>query len=136
MATGGDMVEVTFNHPTKGTGVFFVKSAEDHESDLGGYRSEDDDNLVDGGGEMIDIMKRVRWKQSFVASWDANSREDLELAVSLAGDAALSDWTFSFINGTVYKGKGKPVGDLKGAGSSATFPLMIAGGGELKKISG
>lgn len=136
MATGGDAVEVTVNHSALGTKTFFAKSGEDHESDFGGYRSEDDDNMVDGGGEMIDIMKQVRWSQSIVISWDLNNREDLKFLVSLAASSAQGDWTFSFINGVTLKGKGKPVGDLKGAGSAATIALKVAGGGELKKIVG
>lgn len=136
MATGGDAVEVTVNHATLGTRTFFAKSGEDHESDNGGYRSEDDDNMVDGGGNMIDIMKQVRWSQSIVISWDQNNRKDLDFLVELAGDAAQGDWTFSFINGITKKGKGKPVGDLKGAGSAATIALKVAGGGKLKDIVG
>ena len=32
---GGDIVELTFNHPTLGSGIIFPKSAEDSTFDLG-----------------------------------------------------------------------------------------------------
>lgn len=136
MAVGGSMIEITFNHPTLGTGVFFAKSNEDNSFDLGGYRSNDDANMVDGGGNMIDQMNQVRWKVGATISWDMNNRNDLQKVVDLASSPLQSDWTFTHINGTVWGGKGKPVGDYEGAGNGATFTLTVAGGGKLKKIIG
>ena len=95
MATGGDLIEATCNHPTLGNSTFFFKAAEDGAFDLGGYFSADDANMVDGGGNMIDQ-----------------------------------------INGTVWGGKGKPVGDYETNTNKATLAITIAGGGKLKKISG
>jgi hypothetical protein len=136
MAVGGDIIEITFNHPTLGNGTIFPKSNEDGTFDLGGFRSNDDDNMIDGGGNMIDQINRSRWSLETVVSWDMNLRTDLEKVVAIAGSPVQADWTFSHINGTVYGGKGKPVGDLKGNSNSATFSLKIAGGGILKKIVG
>lgn len=136
MAVGGDLIEFTYNHPSAGSGTLFAKAGEDSEFDLGGYESEDDDNGIDGGGNMIDIMKQTRWKISGTVSWDMNSKTELEKLVAMESSPVLGDWTVRHINGTVYAGKGKPVGDLKGKASSATIELMISGGGRLKKIVG
>lgn len=135
MAVGGDIVEVTFNHPSLGSGTIFPKSAEDSTFDLGGFRSNDDGNMIDGGGNMIDQMNRVRWSFETTVAWDANVDETLEKLVGLASSPDQADWTFTSINGTIYGGKGKPVGDLQGNGNSATFALKISGGGTLKKIA-
>jgi hypothetical protein len=136
MAVGGDILEITFNHPSLGSGVIFPKSNEDSTLDPGGFRSNDDANMIDGGGNMIDQINRVRWSAETTVSWDMNSREDLEKAIALAASPVLADWTISHINGCVYSGKGKPVGDLQGNGNQATFNLKIAGSGVLKKIIG
>lgn len=135
MAVGGDITEITFNHPTVGSGTIFPKSAEDSTFDLGGFRSNDDGNMVDGGGNMIDQMNRVRWSFESTVAWDMNVDETLEKLVSLASSPDQADWTFTSINGTIYGGKGKPVGDLQGNGNSATFALKLSGGGTLKKIA-
>jgi hypothetical protein len=133
---GGDLSEITFNHPTLGSGTIFVKVNEDSTFDLGGFRSEDDEKGLDSGGNMIDVMTRSRWSVESVAAWDMNVREDLEKVTQMAESPEVAQWTISHINGAVYQASGKPVGDLKGAGKSATFPLKLSGGGKLKKISG
>ena len=56
MAVGGDITEITYNHPTIGSGVFYPKAAEDNTFDTGGLRSDDDANMIDGAGNMIDKM--------------------------------------------------------------------------------
>lgn len=133
-AVGGDIIEVTFNHPTLGSGTLFPKAAEDSTYDLGGIRSSDDANMVDGGGNMIDQMNRSRWSFEVPIAWDMNTNGELEKCVAMAADPVPAEWTFTHINGTVYAGTGKPVGDLQGNGNAATFPLKVSGGGKLKKI--
>lgn len=136
MAVGGDIIEITFNHPTLGSGIIFPKSAEDSTFDPGGFTSNDDDNMIDGSGEMIDQLNRKRWSFEDTIAWDMNTREDLDKMQDLQSDPVLADWTITHINGTVWGGTGKPVGDLKGNGNAATFPLKLAGGGKMKKIIG
>lgn len=134
MATGGDILEITFNHPTIGSGTIYAKSAEDSSFDPGGFRSSDDANSIDGGGNMIDSINRTRWSLETVVAWDMNIAGELDKLIELAGSPVLADFTISHINGTTWGGTGKPVGDLKGNGNKATFPLKLAGGGRLKKI--
>lgn len=133
MATGGDLIEVTFNHPTIGSGVLYPKAAEDNTLDLGGVRSADDANMVDGGGNMIDQMNRVRPSVEVLIVNDMNSQNELEKCVAMAESPVLADWTFTHINGTVYVGKGKPVGDLAANLNQTTFPLKVAGGSKFRK---
>jgi hypothetical protein len=133
-AIGGDIIEAAFNHPTLGSGVLFPKANEDSTLDLGGFRSDDGEDGIDGSGEMIDKMTRKRWGAEMVVAWDNNSRQELEKAVAMANSPVQATWTISHVSGAVYKGKGKPVGDLKGSALNATFPLKLAGGSILKKI--
>jgi hypothetical protein len=135
MPVGGDIIEVTCNHPTLGAFVYFPKSAEDSTYDLGGYRATDDSNMIDGGGNMIDQLNRARWSFEVPLSMDMITEETMESLVSMAGSTELGEWTFTNINGTVYQGTGKPVGDLQGNGNASTIPLKVSGGGRLRKIA-
>lgn len=135
MPTGGDIIEITYNHPTVGAGVLYPKAGEDSTWDLGGIRSADEANGIDGGGRNIDQMTRVRWFVESTVSWDMNDTKELEKLNAMAGDPTPADWTLSHINGTIYKGKGKPVGDIQGNGNAATIPLKVSGGGKLQTIS-
>lgn len=136
MAVGGDILEVICDHPTLGSATFFAKSNEDSQFDPGGFRSSDDANMIDGGGNMIDQMNRVRWSFECTLSHDMNTKEELQKLADYASSPTQGNWTISHVNGTVWAGTGKPVGDIRGNGNQATIPLKISGGGVLKKISG
>lgn len=133
-AVGGDILEITYNHPTLGSGIWFPKSGEDSTFDPGGVRGTDDANMVDGSGKNIRQLNRVRWSFQGTVSWDGNVANELDQAKSLAGDPVEADWTITHINGTIWKGKGAPVGDIQGNGNAATMAVKIAGGADLKKI--
>ena len=136
MPVGGDILEITFNHPTIGSGTIYPKSTEDSTFNLGGFRSEDDMAKIAGDGSMIDTINRVRWSFEIPATWDQNSANELDKLIELAESTVETDWTISSINGTVWGGKGKPVGELPGNGNAATITLKLSGGGRLKKIVG
>lgn len=133
MPTGGDITEITFNNPLVGSGTIFPKAGEDSSYDLGGFRATDDANMIDGGGNMILQLNRVRWSFKVVVAWDMNDQETLEKIVQLISSTAPTEWTFANANGTVYGGTGVPVGDYEGNGNQSTFPLKVAGGKVLKK---
>ncbi len=135
-AIGGDVSEITYNHPTIGSGTWYPKSAEDFTIDPGGIRGADDENNVDGGGNNIKILNRKRWFAEGPISWDANVANELEQAERLAADPVDADWTVTLINGTVWGGKGSIVGDVQGGTNAATMSIKIAGGGKLSKIVG
>lgn len=136
MATAGDITEITWNHPTLGSGSIFPKSNEESTFDEGGFRSAEEANMVAGNGEMIDQINRVRWSFDGKIAWDMNNREDVLKMRNLSASPVLASWTISHINGTVWGGLGKPVGDIQGNGNDATFALKLQGSGVLKKIVG
>lgn len=127
-AIGGDILEITYNHPTLGQGVLLPKSNESFTLDLGGFRSNDDANMIDGGGQMIDQINRVRWSGEGTIAVD-ELQETQEKMTALAGSPQLADWTFTHVNGSVYGGKGKPVGDIQVDKNVNTMTLKISGGG-------
>ena len=131
MATGGDIIEVTYNHPTLGTNIFSPKAAEDSTYDLGGFKGNDDANMISGSGKNIRQLNHNRWFFEVVYTWEDG---DLERMSDLAGDTVEAEWTFTHKNGTVYRGLGSPVGDIQGNGNAATFTAKISGGGILEQI--
>jgi len=134
MPVSGDITTLNYSHPTLGSGVLYAKAGEESTYSLGGIRTEDDVNSIDGGGQSIDVMKRERWFFEVPISWDMNDKEELEKLSQMAASPVPGDWTVSHINGIIYGGKGKPVGDVNGNGGAGTIAVKISGGGILKKI--
>ena len=134
--TGGDVFEVTYNHPTLGDGTFFVKSGEDTTFDPGGFRTEDDMAAVAGNGQMIKKLNRIRWSFEGPVAWNMVTTNEIAQLSALSGDPEDAQWTISHINGTVWSGLGTVVGDIPGSGQDATIPVKLSGGGIMEKISG
>lgn len=133
MAVGGDIVEINFNHPTLGSGVLLPKANEASTYDLGGFRSDDDDNGVDGGGNTIRKMNQNRWSFEVPVSNDMRVKMELEKINAMAGNPDEATWTITHINGAIYVGVGAPVGPVKFNGNDTVFTLKVAGGGKLEK---
>ena len=135
MAQGGDVLEVSVNHPTLGSRVFFPKAGEDNTYDLGGFRNEDDESAVTASGELINKKNRVRGSFEVVLANDQGVRLDADFCVELTQSIEEADWTFSSVNGSVYGGKGVIVGDIKPNLNAATFSLKVAFGGIMNKLA-
>lgn len=132
MPSGGDITEITFNHPDLGTGVFYPKSSEDSTYDTGGFRSNDDVNMIQANGDMIDQVNRTRWSFAVKCGWDMLTNNELETLSALSASINQGTYTFTNINGVIYKGKGKIVGDVQGNGNSSTVDFKASGGGVLQ----
>lgn len=131
--SGGSPQEITYNHPTLGSGSFSPKSAEEATIDRGGKRSNDDANSITANGQNIDIIEAVRWSFEVMIAHDMLDQDTLQVITDMAGSTEPATWTFTMLNGTVYRGTGKPVGDIQGS-SSAQGTLKVSGGGVLAKI--
>jgi len=125
--TGGDTIEMTYNHPTLGSGSFFFKAGEDGTVDPGGRRSNDDANSVTGNGIMLDQMNYTRGSfETPPMAWDMIDQDELTKLKDLAGNPNLADWTITNISGAIWGGKGKPVGDIQGNVNTALITVKIA----------
>ena len=131
---GGDLVEITVNHPTLGNFNFATKSNESYTLDPGGNRSNDDANGIAGNGEFIDQVNKVRWSFEGPLVADFSSGNEIENLPKLAESSEQGTWTFSHISGVVWKGKGKCVGDINIDTNTAQLTAKIAGGGKLEKL--
>lgn len=131
---GGDIQEITCNHPTLGSFKFATKSSESYTIDPGGFRSNDDANMITGSGDFIDQVNRVRWSFEGPVMVDFESGNELENLPALAESSELGTWTFEMVNGTVYRGLGKYVGDINVDSNNAQLTAKIAGSRKLEKL--
>jgi hypothetical protein len=133
---GGDILEITYNHPIVGSGSLFLKANEDGTLDTGGYRSTDDQNMVTGDGQFIDQMNRVRgFFETPPIAWDMVDKDELDILTRLAESPVRGDITITSISGAIWGGKGKPVGDIQGNTNQATIGLKIAFDGRVQRLN-
>lgn len=130
---GGDIIEININHPVLGARTAFPKSGENNTLNPGGFITQDDAGATTGAGKAIYTMNNERWELNAVIAWDMNQDLDLEFFRALAGHITEADYTVQMINGSVYTGKGKPVGSFAGSVNEATFPLKLQGSEKMKK---
>ena len=129
MAVNGDIREITYSHPTIGSGAFKTKSNESNTFDPGGFRTNDDANQVTSDGTMMQQKNRVLGFLEVVCENDMDVRLDVQKVQELSADSVQADWTFTMNNGSVYKGKGTPVGDIQADTNTGTFTLKVNGAG-------
>ena len=135
MAQGGDIIEMSYNHPTLGENTFYPKAEEAFTMKKGGLMSQDEDSGVAGNGEVIDKVTRKRWSVEGPVMWRMNTVDELSILQALSADPVPAQWTFTHVNGSVWSGEGKPVGDIDGDTLESTIPVKIAGGRQLQRIS-
>lgn len=134
MNVGGDIIEVTYNHPTIGIGTLSCKSGEEATIDFGGYTKADDAGMIAGDGRDIQTMTRKRWSFESPIVWDMTDRNELDILQKLQNNPLAADWSFSHIGGAVWGATGHPVGDIQGAAQTTLISLKVSGGGVLAKI--
>lgn len=134
-AIGGDVLELTWNHSILGSGNLLAKSNEDSTFDLGGFRTDDDANGIDGAGHALRKINRVRPSFECTVSNDNNTRLELEKLTALAESPIEAEWTIAHISGAIYGMSGNPVGDVNANGNNATIALKIAGSGRMTRIN-
>lgn len=133
MAVAGDVKEITFNHPTLGSGTLKPISGEDFTLSLGGFKTLDED-VITSDGEKIDKITNSAWMAEGSVRWASQTGLDLEKIKNLSGSTDNSDWTFELMDGSIYGGFGKPVGDIQGSTKDGTISIKLTGGGGLRQI--
>lgn len=131
----GDLKDISWNHSILGSGVLYVKADEESEVDLGGYRVNDDEKGVDTANRNIKGMSNNRWSTTATVSSDETLTKELSRLKALAAHPIDAVWTITHQDGTVWRGEGGPVGDVKKGLKAGTIALKLAGGGELKQIA-
>jgi len=133
---GGDSLEISYQHPTLGSGILYPKAGETFTYDLGGIRNNDDANGVAGNGEIIPIKNRIRCYFEGPIACDFTSGGDTqEKLVALAESNVPAEWQISGINGSSYKLTGYIVGDIQLDTNASTISLKVSGGGKMVQIA-
>ncbi len=132
--TGGDILEIVCQHPSLGEFRFAAKSNEDFTIDEGGIRVNDDANQITGGGEAIYQKNRVRWMIEGSVAVDFKIGQTQNSLNQLCESEEEATWTITHITGTIWKGKGYPVGDLQPSTNTAQMTLKVSGGGKLERL--
>lgn len=127
--TGGDIKEISISHPNFGTVTLKPKANEGNTYNIGGYRSNDEANGITGDGTAIRVINNTRWSVEAVIANDMNINQEYEKVCGMAGDPQEGTYTFTHINGTVYRGTGFPVGEMPLNVNDSTFTLKATGGG-------
>jgi len=136
MFTGGDILEISWKHASLGSGKWYPKAGEDLTIDPGGIRTNDDEQGITGNGQPIYTMNNKRWAMEGSVAWDSSNKDsEMVKMAALAESPVEANFTISLINGSVWGGTGKPVGDIKGSAKDATMSIKLAGGGKLTKQS-
>lgn len=125
-AKGGDIKEITYTHPTLGSGVLFAKANEGNKLTPGGLVASDDDGMIDGAGNYIWQMNWQRGSIEALIVNDMNTREDLTKLQAMEGDPVDTEFTVSIVNNTVWSGIGRPVGMLSADINASTVSVKIA----------
>lgn len=129
--TGGDILEVSWLHPTLGAGFFYPVSGSESTFNKGGLRTNDN-SPVDAAGRLIRTMNRQPGKFSLTVASDPVDSQEFDTASTIASDLAEAIWTVALINGAIYKGKGSIEGSLELDGQKSTFPLTVVCGAGLE----
>ena len=136
MSVGGDIQEVTYNHPTIGNGAFYCKADEDTEADLGGYKNDDDTAGISGNGIVVLKKNRSRWEHSLGSVlWEELPVDAFERMQELSNSTVPAVWTIATVDGKIYKGTGWPVGEFKGNRNTGLITgAKLQGGGVLESV--
>lgn len=129
----GDCVEITCTH-LGNTYRFYPKANETFNIDKGGIRGNDDMNQITSNGQMMSQLNRGRWAVDGPIAVDQNSDAELNALNIMAASPSLGTWQFAMISGAIYKGSGRPVGDIQHDSNAGTLALKVSGGPELEKI--
>lgn len=129
----GDVTEIVCQH-TLGEFRFYPKSNESFTFDKGGIRANDDANQVTANGQNMNQLNRMKWSVEGVIAVDVVSDAELTNLESLSSHPDDGVWSYSLISGTIYKGKGRPVGDQQYDSNAGTMTLKVSGGLKLEKI--
>lgn len=130
----GDADEIVCQH-TLGEFRFAPKSNESFTVDMGGVRVNDDANQVTANGQNMKQMNRAKWSVEGPVAVDMTSTNTtLDDIAKLCAHPDDGVWTFSFLNGAIFRGKGSPVGDVQGDSNAGTVTLKVSGGGKLEKL--
>lgn len=125
---GGDLLEISVQHPTAGSKIIYGVAGETTTIKLGGVENEDN-GAVDGGQNLI-VSKRLvpGHIQGPFANDNRSALAEFEFIQNVAASPEEAVFTFRYIDNEVYSGSGTPVGEITLDAKAATFTMKIVSG--------
>jgi hypothetical protein len=130
----GDVKEISIEHPTLGNFFYKVKKDDEWTIKVGGRMTTDDDTGITGDGIPIWNIQNNLWSIEGNVVWDKIVRDELTELTDLSGDVADGQITIAFLDGSIWGGKGRPVGETSGT-NKGDIAAKMAGGGRLVKLN-
>lgn len=131
MGCSGDLTEIKFIHEEVGSKIFSIKSGESANMDLGGYSN---DYSMNGNSTGHAIKTAKPWSVDSIQV-DITPDGTLEFLQDITNNVIEGIIEISKIDGSVYKGKGTIIGDLKGDTLNGYATIEVRGAGKLEKIA-
>lgn len=131
MGCSGDITEIKFIHEEVGSKIFSVKSGESANMDLGGYSN---DYSMNGNSTGHAIKTAKPWSVDSIQV-DITPDGTLEFLQDITNNVIEGIIEISAIDGSVYKGKGTIIGDLKKDTLNGYATIEVRGAGKLEKIA-
>jgi len=134
-AIGCDFLQIGLRHSTLGSVILFPKAGENGQIEVGGTTTESDPKGITGSGEAIYKASVVRWVVEAPAiAWKRTGTDLQTILKNMSSSLEELDCTFELVDGTIWVGRGKIVGEIKAATLDATIPIKFEGGGKLSRI--
>jgi hypothetical protein len=135
MFQGADFLQIGIRHTTLGTLTLYPKGGENGQIDYGGLETESDQKSITGAGEAIYKTSVKRWAvEAPPIAWQKSGTDTMQKVNDFKNSYQECDFTFELASGDIWIGKGRIVGEVKGATLDSTVPLKFEGGGKLTKI--
>lgn len=125
---GGDLLQITVQHPTAGSKIIYGVAGESTTIKLGGIENEDN-GAVDGGQNLIISKRNVAgYIQGPFANDNRAAQAEFEFMQVVAASPVEAVFTFAYIDGEIYSGSGTPVGEITLDAKAATFQMKVTSG--------
>lgn len=127
----GALRELSIDHPEFGQRVFEPKVGEDHNTQIGGFKVNDDDGNFTSGGQMIIQSDAYPW--SINPTIGANDG-DHKFLQDCQSSGVEGQWNAVYANAETRTGQGIPVGDIELNQNAGTIGFTVKGSGEFETI--
>lgn len=132
---GCELLKTEISNSVVGKVTLFHKAKETAKIDKGGLMTEDKAEGVTSAGGAMYSLSHKRWSvEPSAVAWGKTGVDTLEKLNEFNNEITDSVFTFTLVDGTVYTGTGRIVGDTIADSLDASIPFKAAGGGKLSKI--
>jgi hypothetical protein len=128
---GGDVKQISIDHPELGSRLLTPQSGEDFTIIKGGYQNADTETNVSATGKRIYQKNWIPWSVSGKIVLESGDHDYLQDMATNPKEAVIG---FLYMNGQIRVGKGSVVGGIDGETQTHTMTVKFSGSGKLELI--